>query len=57
MDWSKGVIRELTKATGVKKAVDKVAQPFFNYGSELIFAPLWHRLLRPLDGSVFKPTF
>lgn len=39
-DWSKGVIRELTKASGVKKAVDKVAQPFLNYGVRNSIYPL-----------------
>jgi NADH-quinone oxidoreductase subunit B len=40
MTWSKGVVRELTKATGVKKAVDTVAGPFFNYGVRNSIYPL-----------------
>ena len=40
MDWSKGVMRELTKATGVKKAVDTVAGPFLNYGVRNSIYPL-----------------
>jgi len=40
MTWSKGVMRELAKATGVKKAVDTIGGPFFNYGVRNSIYPL-----------------
>ncbi|NLI74399.1 MAG: NADH-quinone oxidoreductase subunit B [Euryarchaeota archaeon] len=40
MEWSKGTIQELAKATGVTKVVDKVAQPFINYGVRNSIYPL-----------------
>ena len=39
-DWSGNMIRELSKSTGVGKAVDKVFQPLINYGVRNSIYPL-----------------
>lgn len=40
LDWSKGVMGELVRATGVKKTVDTVAGPLINWGARNSIYPL-----------------
>ncbi|NLK25384.1 MAG: NADH-quinone oxidoreductase subunit B [Euryarchaeota archaeon] len=40
VDWSRGVMDDLARTTGVKKAVDKIADPFINWGVRNSIYPL-----------------